>query len=910
MSSKFRKKKSQLGAATHKRYWAELLALLIAVGTVVSNHPACAQEDPPPKANESESETGRRTPEMIIASILAGAPEQPAQQIQDAKAALAALQGRNETDEVLLAKACLAVSMASYIDGQPAVALENLKPCVSDQIKSLDPSLYIRARSYLAGLMILNGDREGSLAVYEEALSVDKSALEPAAMRRVRANYATVLFEAGRVMQAIEEMQSVVQESRETGDYDLMVGLGNNLIIVLIEQRLYGAAEAWLDRLAPAIEQVQDRYTIVSLDLHRLQLKALLGEPEAAVEGLTSFLESYTSENAGTIAYGSAHEFLAQALLETGHPEQALEAASRAVALLEDVPVEQIDARLMLAKAYNANGLFEPALAEVAIVEAAPLVTPIRDEVAQATRLVAELGLAGNAEGSRRFQQYLLASAKREATAIVKNTRYFDAMLRTRQQETEIERINQNQALLAAETAASKARASEMEARSEADRRIRNLVILVGLLVASGVFLFFYGWTQRRFERRLRLQEKALNETLSELVDEKSTALQIQLEEQTALERQLSKNAETEAIGRLTGNVAHDFNNLLQVISIANEQLEQAIQDKPAAMMLSSSNQALDHAKSIVRQLLAFARKQRLEAAPLVFSEYLNDTRTLLAASLDEKVTLTVNDRSAGASAKLDASQLTTALLNLLSNACDAMPDGGEVRLQAALERLQSSPDCWSELTPGEYLVIRLTDNGTGMTEEELERACEPFFSTKDEQAGTGLGLSSVYGFVRQSRGDMQIRSAPGIGASIIMAFPLTEGSSENTVPMEKIPERLDGLTLLLVEDNAILARTLKAMIRYLGAEIIHCENGDDALERIAHHDDYDIVLSDIRMPGKHDGVALYQWMAQNRPHKPILLMSGFNDSLTAGDDKDIPVLSKPFGQHELVRAIRSKIPM
>ena len=190
------------------------------------------------------------------------------------------------------------------------------------------------------------------------------------------------------------------------------------------------------------------------------------------------------------------------------------------------------------------------------------------------------------------------------------------------------------------------------------------------------------------------------------------------------------------------------------------------------------------------------------------------------------------------------------------------------------------------------------------MTEAERERACEPFFTTKDEHAGTGLGLSSVYGFVRQSQGDMHIRSAPGAGTSIMMAFPITAESSQMQESSEKPSAGLDGIRLLLAEDNAILARTLVAMIEHLGAEVRHFSTGDEALEHIAIHDDFDVVLSDIRMPGKMDGFALYSWVREHRPQLPVLLMSGFNDSVDTEDG--VIVLSKPFGQQELSQALRS----
>ncbi|MEL6870142.1 MAG: ATP-binding protein, partial [Pseudomonadota bacterium] len=418
-------------------------------------------------------------------------------------------------------------------------------------------------------------------------------------------------------------------------------------------------------------------------------------------------------------------------------------------------------------------------------------------------------------------------------------------------------------------------------------------------LIASLVVLGGVGIAQRRFDRKLRDRQRELNQQLTVQVEEKSNALKAQLEEQAELERVVADKAQVEALGQLTGNVAHDFNNLLQVMSIANENMAHLEKTNFQASLLEGSNRALDHAKSIIRQLLSYARRQTLEAETIRVSDYLHNTRTLLSAAIDARVNFVVDDLSDDALIYVDRSQLTTSLLNLLSNSCDAMPDGGSLTLSVRLG------ECTAGKTVGtRYVEIGVEDTGSGMTASQLEQAFEPFYTTKPEDYGTGLGLSSVHGFVQQSGGDIDISSELGKGTCVTLKFPMAEGQVAGGTAEKGRREGMQGLRVLLVEDNPILAKALEAMIVHLGANVEHQPTGDQAAKRLRDAHTFDIVISDVRMPGKLDGFALAKWAHTNHPQLPVLLMSGYNESVDGG----ATVMSKPFTQADLLEHVQTLV--
>ncbi|MEM8547191.1 MAG: ATP-binding protein, partial [Pseudomonadota bacterium] len=674
---------------------------------------------------------------------------------------------------------------------------------------------------------------------------------------------------------------------------------GNNMIVVLTEQRLFRDAREWLDRLKPVVDKADEQnlhaFFVQSMRLHDIQITGLLGDQAAAIVAFADFIDKH--EGSAPVIVGSAWEFLAGARLEVGDMIGARDAAANAVELLASSPLESADARLVLAQAQLAMGQFDEADRTLRLAAEAPLLPPIRREKLLQLRLELDLKRAGNDELADRLRALIDAQDARERRSVEQNARYFDAKRQAQTKERELARVNASRRVLEAEAGINAARANEATARADAARQRQSATMIIVLLGAALGALLIVALVQRRYQQRLNEQERELNEQLSLQIEEQTRALKQQMESQTELERALADKARTEALGKLTGNVAHDFNNLLQVLSIAFENLAEVQLPEFQRSLISGADRALSAAKSIIRQLLAYARRQDLEMEIIDVANYLDESESLLRAAVDDQILFAVQNQVADACILVDRSQLTTALLSLLRNAVDAMPDGGRIELTVTVEMVGDN----------EWVRMAVTDTGIGMTVEQVAQACEPFFTTKNEDSGTGLGLSSVQGFVSQSGGRVNIDSAPGAGTTVVMEFPASEETSESQTSESVKRQGLMGLRVLLVEDNEILAAALRSMILHLGAKVEHIASADAATECLMGPQQYDLVISDIRMPGKLDGRALARWIREQRFATPVLLMSGYAESV---DDDDTAVMTKPFSQDDLLAHVQSLVRM
>ena len=573
--------------------------------------------------------------------------------------------------------------------------------------------------------------------------------------------------------------------------------------------------------------------------------------------------------------------------------------------LLQGLPLEEIDARFSLAETLLAMGRSEQALIQLNAIDGAETRTLARVEQWHQLSIEALLAI-GNAEEARvRYQQLLAIQERRRAAISAQSRRYFDAKLTNQRQQAELLRMQQSRESLEQRTDAINERANALEKLSERSRQMRALVLVAVLALGLAAILLVYVSAQRRFERRLREREEELNESLQQQVEEKSEALVARIEEQNLLEQTLAKTAHIESIGKLTGSVAHVFNNLMQVIRVANEQLDIDALSPLQKSFLRGSNDALDHAAAIIRQLLSFARRQTLEFETLHFSDILDESGPLLNAAVGSAIDLDVRDGSGDFLIHVDRSQLVSMLLNLLTNARDAMPDGGGISMRAGLLTLKPGDvDIWPDMPFGDYLLLTIADTGCGMSEATREQAFDPFYTTKDEQTGTGLGLSSVKGFAAQSGGDVRIISSDGTGTTIGLILPRAQASSTHTQQLRPSLRRLDNMSVLLVEDNPSLAQTLVAMMQHLGAIVTHVESADEAIALLSKGQHVEALLSDVRMPGTNDGFDLHQWVRDHRGDVPVVLMTGYSDSDRARDD--VIMINKPFSSAHLVAALVS----
>jgi PAS domain S-box-containing protein len=383
--------------------------------------------------------------------------------------------------------------------------------------------------------------------------------------------------------------------------------------------------------------------------------------------------------------------------------------------------------------------------------------------------------------------------------------------------------------------------------------------------------------------------------------------------ERCLLEAELRQSQKMEAIGRLTGGIAHDFNNLLSVIIGNMQLLARSVTENPR--LLRQAETALSAAMrgaALTRRLLGFARQQVLEPRVVDMNSLIGGMYELLCRTLTGECEIRQSLAPDLWRIRADPSQLENSVLNLVINARDAMPNGGIITLctrNVAIGAMRQPGE--EALVPGHYAVLEVADCGSGMSEQVLKRALEPFFTTKDIGKGTGLGLPMVYGFVKQSGGHVSIASAPNEGTTVRMYFP-REFAGELDAASEGLADaELPGgdECVLVVDDNAEVRRTAVEILTSLGYRVLEAGNGQQALERFVAHADIDLVFSDVMLPGGMLGSQLMQKLREVRPEIKILMTSGFSESgiMHRGVlDGTIDLLPKPYKVEELARRVRS----
>ena len=369
-----------------------------------------------------------------------------------------------------------------------------------------------------------------------------------------------------------------------------------------------------------------------------------------------------------------------------------------------------------------------------------------------------------------------------------------------------------------------------------------------------------------------------------------------------------------EAVGHLTGGVAHDFNNLLQVIRGNLELISPLIAAYPqAAVRVQSALHGADRAAQLTRQLLAFARRQPLEPRVVDLGRLVGDMADMLRRTLGEAVVVKTAIAEARGRTLADPAQVESAVLNLALNARDAMPGGGQLVIEIADRTLDAGvTSSGEEIAAGPYVMLAVSDTGHGMSRETLEQVFEPFFTTKGEEKGTGLGLSMVYGFVKQSNGHIQIYSEPGKGTTVKIYLPRTDRPEEVAPPPPPgLGVRGRSAVVLVVEDDPLVQAATVGMLRTLGYDCLHADDGRAALEVLDSGAKVDLLFTDVVMPGPVKSPELAREAQRRRPGLPVLFTSGYaeNAILHQGRlEEGAQLLSKPFSRDELARKISTAL--
>ena len=375
-------------------------------------------------------------------------------------------------------------------------------------------------------------------------------------------------------------------------------------------------------------------------------------------------------------------------------------------------------------------------------------------------------------------------------------------------------------------------------------------------------------------------------------------------------EQRLRQTQKMEAVGHLTGGIAHDFNNILTVIIGMAEVLSEDLAGNPAS--IASVRMIADAAQrgaEVTRHLLAFSRQQPLQPREADLNELVEDTVKLLRPTLGEQVEIQLALEDGAWSALVDPSHLTTALLNLAFNARDAMAEGGKVTLETSNVYLDEAYAAANvDVRPGEYVMVAVSDTGSGIPEAIRDKVFEPFFTTKETGKGTGLGLSMVYGFVKQSNGHIKIYSEEGHGTSIKLYLPRAIEKSKGHEPPAVGELGGGGETILVVEDDPLVRQYASAQLAHLGYRAILTANGPEALTEIRKGISFDLLFTDVIMPGGMNGRQLADVVRALRPDVRVLFSSGYTEDAIFHHgrlDPGVLLLPKPYRRSDLARMIR-----
>ena len=385
--------------------------------------------------------------------------------------------------------------------------------------------------------------------------------------------------------------------------------------------------------------------------------------------------------------------------------------------------------------------------------------------------------------------------------------------------------------------------------------------------------------------------------------------LSFDISEQKRMQAALVQAQKMEAIGQLSSGIAHDFNNLLTIVVGNLSILKEQANANPAILnLIEPALEAGKRGAQLVQRLLSFSRQQPLRPTVINIRNLIEDIIPLLQRSLSSRITLSLEFNQEPLIARIDAHQLENALLNLAVNARDAMPDGGSLTIHARRVSLDEAACREYDVVQGDFIRIDVSDSGAGMEPEIQARIFEPFFTTKDFGRGSGLGLSMIYGFAKQSGGGITVTSEPENGTTMSLVLPVHDETPEEYIPASQTGVLMSrsGQLVLLVEDDPDVRQVIRNQLLDLGHPVLEADNSAHALELIRNINDIAIVVTDVIMPGSRNGREMARDAKALRPNLHIVIMSGFEDLLNDkhGDEYLFFSLTKPFSKHELAIAL------
>jgi signal transduction histidine kinase/ActR/RegA family two-component response regulator len=450
---------------------------------------------------------------------------------------------------------------------------------------------------------------------------------------------------------------------------------------------------------------------------------------------------------------------------------------------------------------------------------------------------------------------------------------------------------------------------AELLAQRTREAKWLNLSLLCAVGAAGLLVMGFAGlWVEQARKAGTAL-ENAYRE-LSAINGE----LRSEMASRTLAENQVRQMQKMEAVGQLTGGIAHDFNNMLAVVigSLHMIQRRLAKGDHDIGRFVEQALEGANRAATLTSRLLAFSRQQPLSPEPIEANRLVQGMSDLLSHTLGENIHVETVLGAGLWRCEADPTQLESVLVNLAVNARDAMPSGGRLTIETANAYLDGDYASSERAKAGQYVMIAVSDTGQGMSREVLDKALDPFFTTKPVGKGTGLGLSQVYGFVKQSGGHLKIYSEPGHGTTVKIYLPRLFAEPARAEPVKTVQAVHGGgrRTVLLVEDDERVRRFAEEALRELGYEVVAAEDASSALARLEREPDVDLLLTDIVMP-ETNGRQLAEQVLRLRPGLPVLYMTGFPRNAVVHNgllEPDLDVMAKPFTVDQLAARVRQAL--
>ena len=412
---------------------------------------------------------------------------------------------------------------------------------------------------------------------------------------------------------------------------------------------------------------------------------------------------------------------------------------------------------------------------------------------------------------------------------------------------------------------------------------------------------------------RAAVERRRAEQALSTLAASLESQVEQRTRELMATEEQLRQSQKMEAVGQLTGGLAHDFNNLLTGITGGLDMLRRRIDQGRSdgiERYITAAQGAAERAAALTHRLLAFSRRQTLEPKPTNATALVAGMRDLIDRTVGPEIAVEVRDDPALWPILVDPSQLENALLNLCINARDAMPDGGCIVIETENKHLDEPTADARDLSPGDYVSLAVSDTGSGMPPDVIARVFDPFFTTKPLGMGTGLGLSMIYGFVRQSNGQVRIHSQVGVGTTMRLLLPRHDGAAEaETLEVrEKAPRADAGETVLVVDDEPTVRMLIVEVLEDLGYAAIEAEDGAGGLKILRSDARIDLLVTDVGLPGGMNGRQVADAGRMLRPGLKVLFITGYAEAAVLGHgslDKGMHVMTKPFAMDGLASRIK-----